>query len=184
MRTLYQLRNLIARTNVNKKPEKDFNVCDDFFQLVITCYILTASLEFLKMKSLSDIPSGDDLPNAWMNSAEYTQNVLADVCDGVVDQFISFSFNENGKIHKDKVYNYNMHLISLGSFYLEDVDAIKGDGQRVLICWKYLLPIFKSFGRKFKLTPRQFAELFYNRFVAVNSSLPLDSMLNYFIIVL
>ena len=131
------------------------------------------------MKSLSDIPSGDiisDLPNAWMNSAEYRQNFLADVCDGVVDQFISFSFNENGKIHKDKVYNYSMHLLCLGSFYLEYVDAIKeGDGQRVLRCWKYLLPIFRSSGLpnysfevmnmlcqcKFKLTPRQSAELLY-----------------------
>ena len=108
--------------------------------------IFLASLEFLKIKSLSDIPSGDDLPNAWMNSAEYRQKVLADVCDGVVDQFISFSFNENGKIHRDKVYNYSMHLLSLGSFYLEYVDAIKeGDGQRVLRCWKHIFTEFWPF---------------------------------------
>ena len=142
--------------------------------------IFLASLEFLKIKSLSDIPSGDDLPNAWMNSAEYRQKVLADVCDGVVDQFISFSFNENGKIHRDKVYNYSMHLLSLGSFYLEYVDATKeGDGQRVLRCWKH---ISQSSGHtnysievmnilcqcKFKLAPRQSAELLYNHFVNVH----------------
>ena len=68
------------------------------------------------MKSLSDIPSGDiisDLPNAWMNSAEYRQKVLADVCDGVVDQFISFGFNENCKIHKDKVYIFFIKMIQI-----------------------------------------------------------------------
>ena len=29
------------KLNMNKKPEKDFNTCDDYFQLVITCFILS-----------------------------------------------------------------------------------------------------------------------------------------------
>ena len=77
------------------------------------------------------------------------------------------------------MYNYIMHLLSLGSFYLEYVDAIKeGDGQRV---FEMLEPIFKSSGHtnyaievmnmlcqcKFKL-PRQSPELLYNRFVNVH----------------
>ena len=74
-----------------------------------------------------------------------------------------------------------MHLLSLGNFYLEYVDAIKeGDGQTVLRCWKH---ISQSSGHtnysievmnilcqcKFKLAPRQSAELLYNRFVNVHS---------------
>ena len=63
---------------------------------------------------------------------------------------------------------------------MEFADAIKeGDGKRVHRCWKYLLPIFKSSGRKnysiealqmlnqveFTLTRRESAELIWNRFV-------------------
>ena len=77
------------------------------------------------------------------------------------------------------------NIISLGSFYLEYyVDAIKeGDGQMVLRCWKYPLPIFKSSGRtnysieimnicyvsvNSSFPPRQSAKLLYNHFVNVH----------------
>ena len=184
--TMYQLRNLLARTNVNENPQKDFNACDDFFQLIITSHILAASLEFLKMESLIDTPSEDvisDSPNIWMNSAEDRVKILTEVCDGIIDKFISFDFNEDVKVHRDKVYDYGKQLLSLGCFYLEYADAIKeGDGHRILRCWKYLLPIFKSSGHtnysieamnmlcqcELKLTPRQSAELLWNRFVNVH----------------
>ena len=42
--TLYQLRDLVHRTNVVSDPVKDFNACDNFIILVVTCHILTASL--------------------------------------------------------------------------------------------------------------------------------------------
>ena len=59
-------------------------------------------------------------------------------------------------------------------------DAIReGDGDRVLRCWRYLLAIFKSSGRKnysiealnmlyqykYQFTPRQSAELLWSRFI-------------------
>lgn len=64
-------------------------------------------------------------------------------------------------------------------------DAIKeGDGERVLRYWRYLLPVFKSSGRKnysievlnmlcqyeYKLTPRQAQELIWSRFVSTHSA--------------
>ncbi len=39
--SLYQLRNVLGRTNVGKYPTKDFNACDDFFNTVITAHITT-----------------------------------------------------------------------------------------------------------------------------------------------
>ena len=49
----------------------------------------------------------------------------------------------------DQVNTYAKNLLSLGLFYMEFVDSIKeGDGSRVLRCWKYLLPVFKSSQRK------------------------------------
>ncbi len=74
--------------------------------------------------------------------------------------------------------------MSLGCYYLAFSDAIKeGDGLRVLRCWKYLLPIFKSSGRKnysievrnmlnqyeYTLTPRLSQELLWNRFINTHS---------------
>ena len=85
--TMYQLRNLLARTNVNENPQKDFNACDDFFQLIIPSHTLAASLEFLKMESLIDTPSEDDIsdsPNTWMNSAEDRVKILTEVCNGIM----------------------------------------------------------------------------------------------------
>ena len=62
--TLHQLRNKVNRTNVVTKPSNDFNSCDDFFVLVVSCHIIAATLAMLKMKSVNDTPSEDILPNA------------------------------------------------------------------------------------------------------------------------
>ena len=67
--TMYQLHNLINRRKVVRNPEKNFNSCDDFFELVSDCFILTAALEVLEMKSLTDIPSEAVISNprnVWM----------------------------------------------------------------------------------------------------------------------
>ena len=60
--------------------------------------------------------------------------------------------------------------LGVGCFYREFADAVKeGDGGRVLRCWRYFLPLFKSSARKnysievlkmlyqyeYELTPRQ-----------------------------
>ena len=82
-----------------------------------------------------------------------------------------------------QVYEYSKQLTSIGCFYLAFADSIKeADGERVLRCWRYLLPIYKGSGRtnysiealnllcqhQFYLTPRQSSELIWSRFV--NSS--------------
>ena len=79
---------------------------------------------------------------------------------------------------------YGRNLLSIGLFYLEFSDAIKeGDGDRVLRCWHYLLPIFKGSCRKnysvevlimlcqfhYDLPPRLSQELICTRFVSTHS---------------
>ncbi len=80
---------------------------------------------------------------------------------------------------------YGKRLLGFGCFYLEFSDAIKeGDGKRVLRCWRYLLPLFKSSGRtnysvevlnmlcqyQYKLTPHQAQELIWSRFISTHSA--------------
>ncbi len=171
------------RTNVVKKPVRDFNACDDFFKLIVTCHILTASLEVLGMDSLTGTPSPavlSDPQNMWMETNTRRKEVFKAICEKIVDRFIHFQFNKTDTESTDKVHKYGKQMLSLGCFYLEYSDAIQeGDGDRVVRCWRYLLPIFKSSGRKnysiealnmlyqyqYKLTPRQSAELIWNRFI-------------------
>ena len=140
--TLYQLRNLISRWNVVKSPEKNFNACDEFFELVTTCHILATALEVLGMKALSDTPSEaviSDPPSVWMQVDKQRKEVLASACDKIVDRYIDFSFHKVATPVCDSVREYSWQLLSIGCFYLEFANAIReGDRLRVLRCWRYL----------------------------------------------
>ena len=185
--TMYQLRNLLNRSNVPKKPKKNFDACDDFLCTLVESLLLVATLEYLQMESLDDDPSVNVLPNAntlWTESHEKRANALEEICGSIIDKLVSFRFN-NDTIQRtgDRVYDYTKKLASLGFFYLEFSDAIReGDGQRVLRCWRYLLTIFKNSGQKnysleavnllnqyqFVLPPIDAQKLIWNRLVNVH----------------
>ncbi len=55
--TLYQLRNLINRHNVIKKPMDKLDACEDFIVLVTEAHILSAAMTIFFMNSLDDRPS-------------------------------------------------------------------------------------------------------------------------------
>ena len=111
----------------------------------------------------------------------------------IVHKFINLSFNERPSFSGDNVHNYSTHLLSIGCLYFEMRDAIKeGDGERVLQCWRYLLPVFHNSGRKnytieafhllyqyhYGLPPRLAEQLKWNRFVntqgRIGKNIPLD----------
>ena len=182
--TLYQIRNLVNRSNVNSLPVKNFNSCDDFFRMFISASVLAATMEMLEMTSLSCTPSEKVLPDGaslWTKNKEERKSALDGLAKQVIDKFICFRYNNSkNKSAGDKVYQYHTRLLSLGLFYLEYSDAIKeGDGNRVVRCWRYLLPIFKSSERKnysieslhllcqlhHGLPPRQSAQLVWDRFI-------------------
>ena len=96
------------------------------------------------------------------------------------------------------MYDYSRNLLSIGCLYLEMQDAIKeGDGERVLQCWRYLLPVFLNSGCKnytieafqflyqyqYGLTPRQAQQLIWSRFVNTQGvqgkNIPLDLHLDH-----
>ena len=54
--TLYQLRNLLNRTNVVSDPMDNYNACNDFFVTMIQCHIIAAAI---KMLGMEDLRSGD-----------------------------------------------------------------------------------------------------------------------------
>ena len=186
--TLYQLRNAINRTNVVSDPLKDFNACDDFFVLVVQSHIIVAAMQLLGMSTMDEMPSSHYVPNAeslWMETDDQRKGVLNRVAMGVVDSFVNLSFNSLLRTDDspDKIYLHANCLLSLGCLYLEFRDAIKeGDGERVIRCYRYMLPMFKGARRKnysieslnllvqydFSLSPRQAAELLWGRFINVH----------------
>jgi len=144
-------------------------------------------MKMMKMETLEDTPSEShiaDPENVWMLPMEERKTLLLTIATSIVDQYVDMSFHvDEDYTYIDKVNLYARRLLSLGCFYMEYSDAIReGDGDRVLHCWRYMLPMFMSSGRKnyaleslnlllqhdFILPPRQAAELIWGRFINVS----------------
>ena len=181
--TLYQLRNLINRTNVGKRPKHCFNSCDDFIETVTTGHVLCAALNVLGMTDLNDQPVERVIPSpevVWTKTDVERKVILMDISKKVVKTFIKHSFNTAVTASTDGIHEYSKNLMSIGCFYLLFKDAIKeGDGKRVLNYYRYLLPIFINSGRRnysiealnllcqynYDLPPLQAQQLLWSRFV-------------------
>ena len=182
---MYQLRNAINRVNVVQKPLDRFDTCEDFLVMVVECHISAAAMTMLDMKSLDDVPSlqyAAEGADTWMLPATDHECILSTITERLVDQYVDVGYNDSlaSLSETDMIRLYASQVLSLGSLYLEFKDAIKeGDGLRVLRCYRYLLPIFKSSGRKnysieslnllvqhdYTLSERQAHELIWSRFI-------------------
>ena len=113
---MYQVRNLIGRSNVSKSPGKNFNASDDFIKLIITSYIVTAAMEYLKMDSLTDSPS----EGIWTLPLEERKALLMKICGDIVESFISFEYHSaddgsssNDKVNAQKQFIFNYSLVTI-----------------------------------------------------------------------
>ena len=156
--TLRGLRNILNRTSVPNDPKKNIKATEDFLDLVVKCHVIAAASTVIADKGSSDLK-------------EISTSVL-----------VKFNFKENQPISSildDGVMLYACDLLTTGLFWLLFVDAIReGDGDRVMICWKFLLLIFFSSKRKNytkeavilllqlqTMSPRQAAQLQWARFI-------------------
>ena len=145
------------------------------------------------MKDMNEVPLISDAEVLWMAQDEHRKQILHKIASQIVSSYVDIDFNhapngdetQNRNEPCDKVQLYAKRLLSLGCFYLEFCDAIKeGDGDRVIRCWRYMLPIFVSSGRTkysiealnlllqhdFLLSPRQAFELAWGRFINVHGA--------------
>lgn len=87
--TLYQIRNLIQRRNVGKKPKKDFNAHDSFFNLVTTSHILAAAMEVLGMDNLDDTPCDLLVPKDVHTLPKSDRRaILESICHVIVHSYV------------------------------------------------------------------------------------------------
>ena len=119
--------------------------------------------------------------DAWLKSDDERKKLITSLCDCVTKKSVKLCYlNEATNEERDLVAEYELQLLSVGMFYLEYCDAIRqGDGERVIRCWRYLLPIFYNSKRtnyskeallllyqhKYLLSPRQSKQLMYSRFI-------------------
>lgn len=179
--TMYQLRNLLHRTNVPKKPKANFNACEDFLTVIVTGHVLAAAMKVLKMSTLEDLPSSEFIP-IWTADTKERREAIERISLKIVDEFVDFTFHKKKSTASkhNLVISYATELLSLGLFFQEYSDSVReGDGIRVLRCWRYLLPLFIASQRKnysieafnflyqyhFMLSPRQAQQLIWDRFV-------------------
>ncbi len=104
---MYQLRNIIGRTGVVTVPLDDFNACDDFFQLIVTCHILLSAMTLMKMNSLEDLPKHSKITDGidtWMQTDAERKAILEGVCLDLVDSFTTVEFNRSYSDPDDKVF--------------------------------------------------------------------------------
>lgn len=110
------MRNLINRTNVSGKTKGNFNACNDFLVLVITCHVLAAAMEYLGMKSLDDTPAESVIQNAsevWTLTKEKRKDLLDFICAEIVNRHIPFQFHDNTAPNIDQVGLFTTYVFTL-----------------------------------------------------------------------
>ena len=79
------------------KTKGHFNASGDILDLRITCHILAAAMEYLKMHSINDSPSDNIVANAssaWGELKDQRKYTLNLICGSIVDKYIPFLFND------------------------------------------------------------------------------------------
>ena len=158
--TLYQLRNLINRRNVIKDIRNDMNATEDFFEAVGISHIIAVALHHFNMKDVKSAPC-DPLLNVDMHSLSKDQKwmLLHDLISPITSKYVSTSLecpyqqttmpdNFSVAVSDDKVFEYACCVLSAAMFMYEFDDGVReGSGDRLHRVWKYLLLLFRLFGR-------------------------------------
>ena len=102
----------------------------------------------------------------------------------LINAFVDVSYQpEESTKDDDHVLAYAKEVMSLGLLLMEYIDSIReGDGERLLRCWRFFLPLFKACGRKnyaveafnllfqyeYVFTPRMKEQLLWDRTVNIH----------------
>ena len=157
------------------------NACEDFLILALHGYITVAAMEVLELKSVNDWLAS--FPETlWLEDKENHKVVMDQLLSKLVAQFLDFQFNpaSSSTGNDDGILTYGKQFLSIGSLYLEFVDAIKeGNGERVIHYWRYFIVLFhnaqwKNYAKEavlllhqclYTLSPRELEEVMYSRFI-------------------
>ena len=195
--TLLQLRNLINFKHPTSSPKSNFSACLDLLNIIVESHVVAAALKVFQTTSTSQQPNEDILPHdLWTQDDHIRRDKMYEICLKIFDRFVGrFQMNleDTGLTESDGKYSYACEVLNLGLFFTEFHDSIKeADGNRILRCYRYLLPLFKSSNRKnyaleaynllyayhYSLSKRQAAQLIWSRTINVQGikgkNIPMD----------
>lgn len=90
-------------------------------------------------------------PCIWVEDDNKRKEKLLEISQEIVEKYVDFrtDFSELPSTKKGTIHTYACETLSLCLLLQELRDAIReGDGNRVMVVWKYLFPIFKATGHK------------------------------------
>ena len=168
-----------------KKTEKSVSVCEEFFLLTVEAHICAAAMQVFNMSSTSDTPTDTLFPQGCTSlNPKQRWNVMKLAVRNVVDKYVDIGYpTPSTKKDDDHVRAYAKELLSLGLLLMEFVDGVReGDGERIIRCWRYFLPLFKYSDRtnysveaftllfeyEYALTPRMKQQVMWERTINVH----------------
>lgn len=183
---------------MTKEVKSDPTVCEDFFLLIVKAHILHLAIEKLQLDDLKVTPPEEGLFGSSFSELDKSgrSRVFIEAVGKIVKEYthnFKIGHYEKNLSNSDRVLAYAKELLTLGLLYMEFVDAIhEGDGNRILRCWRYLLLVFKSTGKRkysiqagtlllqyhYLFTERMKAQLIWSRTVNVHGlkgrNIPMD----------
>ena len=148
--TLCQLRNLINRRNVSGKPKSDVNAAEDFVEVITIAHILTAVMKCQNYLIYPHLPLYH-LIYGWKKTVFGGKCCLTFQTMIVVSEHVSLAtaFSHCSAQGEGTTYDYASEVLILGLFIMNFKDAVReGDGEHILVLWKYMMLLFKATQRK------------------------------------
>lgn len=148
--TMFQMKNLIHRTAVPFDPEKNMKAAEDYLLLLLHAHATAAAKEVLNTQlSNSESPSVADVASTIINT--YLLLPEDDVGDGEDDEDeLRVQGASADQLQKGvKVAMYARELLTLSLLWHFFHDATReGDGDRIILSWKLMLPVFRATGHR------------------------------------
>lgn len=128
--TLLQLRNLINRRNISSDISGKFNAAIDFFELVVTGYILAAAMHYFHLTSLEGIPTKNVISPSTNSKDSWT--TLKHAVERIVDRYVMVNEylldqeNEGGTVEV-KNTDSNPHVSTIArehNYCIPDTSAV------------------------------------------------------------
>ena len=136
--TLYQLRNLVHRSSVGADPSKNMKAFEDFLLVVISGYIVAAA-NAESSNNVNCVEMAKTIVTKWVKVSAYSPPVT-DAPTAAVPVT-----NTPPLITTSTATMYTTDLLTLGLLWHGFHDSIReGDGDRIFLYWKFLLPVFKQ----------------------------------------
>ena len=160
-----------------REPQKDVKASEDLLEVVFIAHTIASALSFFGMT------------NTYKPDSKFSLETIEDFnrhIEAFIEKYINFELPISPKERRgstgDGVYDYAVQVLSFGLFHAEFVDAVhEGDGECVIRCWRFLLPLFKSAARVnysketitllsqlLVLSPRQAHQVKWSRFVIMS----------------